>query len=445
MIEKMPNKLNEIKSRPGGILYPAVVIIFLAFTFQSSPPSGWYQQNLPHINNRPISDMTFTDSLTGYIVTPYNANDTAYILKTINGGDNWSVVFKGPTNVIGGFNRIQFINQITGYACGNFLWKTTNMGINWFNINTSGIFPENMHVLNQDTIWIIDANSLVGGVFRTTNGGASWQLQYSAGSSNARHIYMYNSRIGFTDAGGMMKTTNGGVNWFNIVPPQTLFFDIYFIDSLRGWKCNQGFQKTTDGGLTWQEVPIPPKGGNIFLSRINKFHNINADTIFAVGSLGLVQSVARGLIYKTTNGGTTWGYQKIDTSINIFQYHHIQFTNKSNGWAYADGSGVHTVTGGDSNILLAVNQISSIVPDKFNLKQNYPNPFNPVTNIKFEIPKSGFVQLNVYDITGKIVQTIVNQKLSSGEYAVDLNGNNLTSGIYFYSFYNICAGCIKFF
>jgi hypothetical protein len=53
-----------------------------------------------------------------------------------------------------------------------------------------------MSVIDGNTIWIVDGGSLIGGVFRTTNGGASWDHQINLGSSNPDHIYMYNARIG---------------------------------------------------------------------------------------------------------------------------------------------------------------------------------------------------------------------------------------------------------
>lgn len=73
-----------------------------------------------------------------------------------------------------------------------------------------------------------------------------------------------------------------------------------------------------------------------------------------------------------------------------------------------------------------------LIPEKFSLEQNYPNPFNPVTKIRFEIPKNGFVTLKVYNILGKEVQTLVSENLSSGVYTIDFDGSMLSSGIYFY-------------
>ncbi len=72
------------------------------------------------------------------------------------------------------------------------------------------------------------------------------------------------------------------------------------------------------------------------------------------------------------------------------------------------------------------------IPVQYSLSQNYPNPFNPNTSIKFEIPKSGFVKLAVYDILGKEVVTLVNEKRDAGVYLVDFNATGLSSGVYFY-------------
>ncbi len=89
--------------------------------------------------------------------------------------------------------------------------------------------------------------------------------------------------------------------------------------------------------------------------------------------------------------------------------------------------------------VIGINQISSIVPDKFTLSQNYPNPFNPTTNLEFGIPASqgesklGFVSLKVYDVLGKEVASLVNGNLNPGIYKYDFDASGLTSGIYFYT------------
>jgi len=80
----------------------------------------------------------------------------------------------------------------------------------------------------------------------------------------------------------------------------------------------------------------------------------------------------------------------------------------------------------------AVNENPAHVPDKFRLMQNYPNPFNPSTNISYQLPKSSFVTLKVYDILGNEITTLVNEEKSPGTYSINFNASNLPSGIYFY-------------
>jgi hypothetical protein len=67
--------------------------------------------------------------------------------------------------------------------------------------------------------------------------------------------------------------------------------------------------------------------------------------------------------------------------------------------------------------------------------QNYPNPFNPSTTIKFSTPHSAFITLKVYDVLGKEIAVLVNEKKMAGKYEVIFNGSNLPSGLYLYSIY----------
>ena len=72
--------------------------------------------------------------------------------------------------------------------------------------------------------------------------------------------------------------------------------------------------------------------------------------------------------------------------------------------------------------------------NEFSLQQNYPNPFNPSTSIKFEIP-AGTQQnifLNIYDVLGREVSTLINEKLRSGTYEVNWDASQFASGVYFY-------------
>ena len=81
---------------------------------------------------------------------------------------------------------------------------------------------------------------------------------------------------------------------------------------------------------------------------------------------------------------------------------------------------------------IGINLISSEIPATYSLNQNYPNPFNPTTVISFQLTIAGQTTLKVYDILGKEVATLVNEKLNPGTYGVSFDGSNYSSGVYFY-------------
>jgi hypothetical protein len=90
----------------------------------------------------------------------------------------------------------------------------------------------------------------------------------------------------------------------------------------------------------------------------------------------------------------------------------------------------------------AVKKVDDL-PVSFSLGQNYPNPFNPTTNIKFEIAKTGFVSLTVYNLLGQEVTKLVNENLTPGVYSAEFSGSNFTSGIYFYRLNTSMGSMVK--
>lgn len=72
------------------------------------------------------------------------------------------------------------------------------------------------------------------------------------------------------------------------------------------------------------------------------------------------------------------------------------------------------------------------VPTEYSLEQNFPNPFNPETNIRFSIPKEANIKLTVYDILGREVKLLINERMTAGKYTFSFKGENITSGVYFY-------------
>jgi len=83
-------------------------------------------------------------------------------------------------------------------------------------------------------------------------------------------------------------------------------------------------------------------------------------------------------------------------------------------------------------LLVSTGSESTMIPDVFSLSQNYPNPFNPTTKINFAVPKSAFVSLKIFDVTGREVANLVNNTMAPGYHSVDFNASAFASGVYFY-------------
>jgi hypothetical protein len=82
--------------------------------------------------------------------------------------------------------------------------------------------------------------------------------------------------------------------------------------------------------------------------------------------------------------------------------------------------------------LTGIIEVLNQLPKEFQLFQNYPNPFNPTTTIQYSIPKKSYIILKVFDILGKEVATLISEEKTVGNYEVEFNANNLSSGVYFY-------------
>ena len=114
-------------------------------------------------------------------------------------------------------------------------------------------------------------------------------------------------------------------------------------------------------------------------------------------------------------GNTLWG---------------VSFTDANTGTAVG-GSGtiLRTTNGG---VAWVKDDRQSEIPRHFALLQNYPNPFNPSTTIRFELTKSSYVTLKIYNLIGQELETLFNGRLSPGEFEVEWNAASHPSGMYLY-------------
>jgi len=172
--------------------------------------------------------------------------------------------------------------------------------------------------------------------------------------------------------------------------------------------------------------------------------NVEDDTAlyYLYLSVGASSDVYLGGTFER-NSFTDYGVIQYDNngrrkSLNVYR-------DSTSGEEFSDGMLIDRYedvyfTGGFANKVLTVkfaqpngiDNVTNVMPEKFKLYQNYPNPFNPFTIISYQLMTSSYVELKVYDVTGKTVLCIVNELQNAGKYNVSLDASNFASGVYFY-------------
>jgi hypothetical protein len=363
------------------------------------------------------------------------------VLRTTNGGVNWqNVSGNGIPNTVSLVNiwGIDLNNAIVaGYTGSNtWVWKTTNSGANWVQIftETNG-FIDAIAFKQAFPAQGIMVGDPVGGrwsLWKTTNYGTNWdsagmyvpQAGTEAGWNNS--ICYMGSRIWFgTNNTRIYYSYNDGVNWtWYSTSPEANSYVILFGSSFNpsGILGGATLMKSDDTGHTWTNLASIGTGSfGGFASLpvpVNSFPYL--EQLYYIRT-------SDNNIYHSGYGGMGWFAEYTAPANN---YTHM--TGSRNGqhlWAIRFGGGITRCT----CMVSGINKISENIPSAYSLKQNFPNPFNPQTSIDFDIPKRTHVKLNIYDITGKYVTTLVDYEYGSGSYRISWDASSLSSGVYFYS------------
>jgi photosystem II stability/assembly factor-like uncharacterized protein len=406
-----------------------ITFLFFLSLFSSNicySQSGWYNLNSGTSND--LKAICFTNVNTGWCA----GGDQ--ILKTTNGGNNWSIQFITGANI----QSMSFVNQNTGYLCGYAVHKTTNGGINWEQLNLT-VYSGYM------SVFFLDSNiGFVGGAAsggdgicaKTTNGGKNWV--YYITDCYVVTMFFINSNVGFAGNSAnpgaeilVSKTTNSGVNWeyntgwgyINGGAVPSIFFINQSTGFLAGYYNNARIRKTITTGSSWT-TKFEAQG------RLYSIHFTNQNVGY---SIGRDSSYPSSMIVKTTNGGENWFKQSCPNQSTLQS---VFFINENVGYACGYGGTIIKTTDGGGPPL-SVESGKETTPTSPSLSQNYPNPFNPVTKIKYDIPPSKgargmMVKLIIYDILGREIETLVNESKKPGSYEVNWDGSRYASGVYFY-------------
>jgi hypothetical protein len=224
------------------------------------------------------------------------------------------------------------------------------------------------------------AGTYGGGVFLSTNNGTSWTAVRTGLTGADIYALVVSPASGGAGSANLFAGTSGG-----------LFL-------------------STDNGTSWTEV----NSGSYRLSAL------------AVSGTNLLAGTDGGGVFLSTNNGTNW------TPVN---------TGLTNTYIYSlavSGTNLFAGTGGSGVWRRPLSEMTGVVqrhsdaPTQFTLHQNYPNPFNPSTTIEYQIPKQSLVAMKIFDLLGRQVATLVNEKQGAGTYSVQWNATGFSSGVYFY-------------
>ena len=385
VIDNMDNIIVTGSSYRSSVYYD-----YLTIKYNPSGDSVWVARSPGAVvSTEDVARAIFADDsgnvyVTGTRISGPSANDFGTIKYDSTGNELWHSFYSSP----GSYDDIALAIAVDDsgnvFATGYIQGAGSMRNYATVKYNSSGVEQ-----------WV-----------RTYNGpGNDWDEAYSIAVDHSGNAYVtgYSYGVGTEgDAATIKYTPAGDTSWIKR----------YNGPSGNGW--DEGITVRTDAsGNVYVAGSSYSPGGDIFVIK----YSSAGDSLW-------------GFRY---NGPDNLNDEAKDMTIDALG--NLYVTGRSN--TNTAGYDFVTIKYG---LPTAITPISSNVPESFSLLQNYPNPFNPGTSIKFKVKSLKHVELNVYDISGKEVARLVNQKLQPGTYEYTFDGSGLSSGIYFYT---LTAGDFK--
>jgi len=351
------------------------------------------------------------------------------------------------------------------------IYNTTDGGKNWQFLSNPTKGVSDISIIDSSHVWIGD---IFGKIFSTHDGGQNWELQYydttktkcinyiemfdlDNGVAMGDHFDPINYRAG---PSLILNTSDGGRNWISVNDSAfggwsgDLWRRIDFVNPSTGYFYASGLSpsklyKTVDGGYNWSQTNIGGyievlhfyneligliirgsaisrtfDGGNSWQTFQLSPISWGSDIEFAPNDPSKVWMTEQRNLYFSSDTGRTWTVQIEDCGGRDI----VMISDKI-GWLLGDnGKLYYTASQGPT----AANSDYHDIPMQFELFQNYPNPFNASTTIRYSIAEPSLVKLSIFNLLGKEIKILVNERQAPGSYQIDWTAENLSSGTYFY-------------
>ena len=429
-----------------------------------------------------LSSVSFINSTSGWAVGQFGK-----LVRTTNGGVNWVEVLTGTSMQL---EYVNFLNSSGGTIVGEAgtIRVTTNGGSNWSSQSGgTGSWLNGMSIQTQVHTTLVGED---GTIRKTSNAGVNWISQVSNTSNWLRKVSFVDTNTGYAagDNGTIIKTTTGGwlpptapglvnpangttcfsltgtLDWNDVFPPvanytiqistssnftaitheaQLLMPSQYAIPGgilayytqyywrVRAvnqvgtgpWSSVRNFRTTTQAMLS-PVLILPPNNSTTGLQPLLRWDSVAAASTYRVristdtgfSNVVLDSNNIPGRQITVPAGRLTYNtryYWRV-TAVNA-----CNTSPNSQRWSFTTS-------------LVGIGTVGTEIPKVYALYNNFPNPFNPATTIKFDLPERSFVNIMIYDITGREAANPVSGTIEAGKYEVTWNAGNFSSGMYLY-------------
>lgn len=367
-----------------------------------------------------LYDVFFINETTGWAVGLQGFSSPGVILKTLDGGNSWTVQ---STDAPFALMAVHFINETHGWAAGEdaTIMHTSDGGDNW-GFQDAGATDiahfEDVYFADENTGWVVGRGGpgSSGVILKTTDGGTTWTAQSTGISYNAQLLAasFVDENTGWVvgTPGLILHTSDGGNNWTEQPSGSDETFEgVHFVNASTGWVVgyDETILHTADGGNSWTQQTA--ENSNYFLRDV---FFVDENTGWVIGNFST--------IHHTIDGGNTWTDQSHSGFKNLYALH---FTDAGNGWAVGSDGIVLRYNNGTSSLIETsaahINAISRMAP----------NPATDQTVISFELDNSQHISLVVVGIDGKTHATLLDEIRPKGKNQAVFHTDDLAPGLYF--------------
>jgi len=319
-----------------------------------------------------------------------------------------------PLSVLYAHNGIVYLGTL-----GSGIFYSSDQGITWHSLNNN---------LPQSAKWIMSFTVLGDSLYAGSGNTGVYRLNLLS-PENWLAVNDGLIHYGVNTLGNTGENIIAGIGMYLFVKPryndqwadvyldsveiQRQVFETLTVGDLLFVGTDNGVYKSTDHGYKWETADIMQFPGADIVALVH-----NGERLFA----GLLYR-GQHWIFSSDNDGQSW-----DIHAHEFSLLYDLLTTEKRIWA-GRGDGLWYR---EMENTTAVDPHEPWIPSAYSLEQNYPNPFNPSTTISFQMAQAGLVRIDLFDIQGRHLETLLNSYKNAGNHNLNFDGSQLASGVYFY-------------